>query len=225
MHKSIIPIIEGLALFGCTVFGVLWINEPDGPFEPPFALSGLVLVATEIYRRYRSKDKETSLASLEGKLNQLSVGLDSEKNMRAVTFLSESGTGNEHFKDFLLWYFPNIETAIISIFKSKTFDNFCIDNNITVNVVDDGKERELYMDIKNKKIRGYTLWSGSSLFYGRDKNTFGLYHEKQTVTFSQMALKDFNRLYFLFLGYVNNNLPSDIINNEISPTGMVPPNY
>ena len=163
MQKFVIPVIEGLALFSCSVFGALWVNEPNGPYEPAFAVSGLILVATELYRRYRGKlyfkdkEKEISLTSLASKLDQIGVGLDSEKNMRAVKFLSESGTGNEHFKDFLLWYFPDIETAIISIFKSNTFDDFCVDNNITVNVVDDSKEKELFMDIKKKKYKGVYL--------------------------------------------------------------------
>lgn len=55
MKNLIIPIIESLALLSCLVFGVLWINEPNGPYEPPFAVSGLVFVAIELYRRYRGK--------------------------------------------------------------------------------------------------------------------------------------------------------------------------
>lgn len=55
MKNMIIPIIESLALFCCLVFGALWINDPSGPYEPPFAVSGLFFVATEFYRRYRGK--------------------------------------------------------------------------------------------------------------------------------------------------------------------------
>lgn len=55
MKRLIIPIIEGLALLSCLVLGVLWLNTPNGPYEPPFAISGLIFIATELYRRYKGK--------------------------------------------------------------------------------------------------------------------------------------------------------------------------
>ncbi len=225
MHKAIIPTIEGLALFGCAVFGVLWINDPSGPYEPPFAVFGLVLVAAEIYRRYRGKDKETSIASLEGKLDQLSVGLDSEKNMRAVNFLSEDGYGNAHYKDFLLWAFPNIEKAIISIFKSSSFDDLCKNNNITLTIIDNDKDQELFVKIKSDVKTGYSFWSGVSYFYGTDKKTFGAYFADNEITLNENAIMDFRRLHVLFTDYVNDTLSPDVIDDEISPSGMIPPNY
>jgi hypothetical protein len=55
MKRFIIPLIEGLALLSSVVFGVLWIKTPQGPYEPPFAISGLIFVATELFRRYKEK--------------------------------------------------------------------------------------------------------------------------------------------------------------------------
>jgi GTPase SAR1 family protein len=56
--RLIIPILEALSILFCIVFGILWIKNPSGPYEPPFAVAGLVLVIFEFYRRYF---KETSI--------------------------------------------------------------------------------------------------------------------------------------------------------------------
>ena len=52
---NIIAFIEVSSFILCLVLGAFWIKDPSGPYEPPFAVSGLVLVGTELYRRYRKK--------------------------------------------------------------------------------------------------------------------------------------------------------------------------
>lgn len=69
MYKIIIPIIEVLALLICTIFGLLWLNNPSGPYEPPFALSSLVFIATELLRRYRKKSFSQKTPSIHAELN------------------------------------------------------------------------------------------------------------------------------------------------------------
>jgi hypothetical protein len=59
-----ITIVEIFAIVCCLIFGLLWIISPDKPYEPPFAVSGLVLVITEFYRR-RQKDKAPPLLDAE----------------------------------------------------------------------------------------------------------------------------------------------------------------
>jgi len=53
--KLALVIIEIAALLVCIIFGYLWIQKPDGPYEPLFTVSGLVFVVTELYRRYKGK--------------------------------------------------------------------------------------------------------------------------------------------------------------------------
>lgn len=90
MKRLIIPVVEGLALLSSVVFGVLWIKTPDGPYEPPFAVSGLIFVATELFRRYRGK-----LFPVEKIQNHSKLDINS-KNTLIARFISSgnSKTGN-----------------------------------------------------------------------------------------------------------------------------------
>jgi hypothetical protein len=51
-------IIEILALVLCVTFGVIWYLNPEGNWEPPFALFTLFFIATELFRRYGPKSKK-----------------------------------------------------------------------------------------------------------------------------------------------------------------------
>lgn len=53
--KIFTGVIEVVALISCITLGYFWIKNPDGPYEPPFAIAGLVFVATEFYRRNEGK--------------------------------------------------------------------------------------------------------------------------------------------------------------------------
>jgi hypothetical protein len=41
------------AIIALVILGILWMLDPDGPYEPYLAFSGLVFVCTEFYRRYK----------------------------------------------------------------------------------------------------------------------------------------------------------------------------
>ena len=60
----ILKIVEFFALFVSVIFLVLWVKDPDGPYEPFFASATTIFVSTEIYRRYfynyRKKKRLTS---------------------------------------------------------------------------------------------------------------------------------------------------------------------
>ena len=55
MVRTIILFIEVVSIIFSILFGGLWINNPAGPYEPPFAVAGFVFVITEFYRRYQNK--------------------------------------------------------------------------------------------------------------------------------------------------------------------------
>ena len=177
------------------------------------------------FRGKRMSDASPTLTEIAGRLDQIGAGLDSEKNMRAVKYLSESGFGNQHYKSFLLWAFPNLEKAIVAAFKSSSFDNLCKQNRITIDIIDDSKDRELYLEVTGDISKVDSLWNGSSYFFGKHQPTFGAYYKERKIAINNTALKDFRKLHELFLGYINEKLPPDAIHKEISPDGMVPPNY
>lgn len=51
MKLSFIGTAETFLLFVALVFGMLWINNPDGNYEPPLALITICLAVLEFYRR------------------------------------------------------------------------------------------------------------------------------------------------------------------------------
>ena len=53
--NTIIPFVEVISIILSVVFGWLWINNPSGPYEPPFAMAGLIFLITEFYRRHQKK--------------------------------------------------------------------------------------------------------------------------------------------------------------------------
>ena len=168
---------------------------------------------------------EPVLKEIAGKLDQIGAGLDSDKNMRAVKYLSESGYGNQHYKEFLLWAFPNIEKGIIAAFKNTSFDDLCKNNGIAVEVIDDDKGRELFLEVTGNASKADSFWDGCSHFSGIDQETFGAYFKEKKIAINKTALKDFRKLHELFIGYINESLPDESIHREITPDGMVPPNY
>lgn len=50
--KYFFALCELVALLACVYFGVQWIIDPAGDYEPSFAISTLVLIAIDIVRRY-----------------------------------------------------------------------------------------------------------------------------------------------------------------------------
>lgn len=50
--KTILAVLELIALLACVYLGFLWYTVPSGNYEPPFAISALVLGFTELIRRY-----------------------------------------------------------------------------------------------------------------------------------------------------------------------------
>lgn len=90
MIKLIVPAIEVLALISSIVFGVLWLRNPSEPYEPPFALSTLVFIATELFRRYKEK-----LFPQKTQPNHSKLDIDS-KNTLIARFISSgnSKSGN-----------------------------------------------------------------------------------------------------------------------------------
>jgi len=128
MNKRLIPFIEGLSFLTCLVLGILWIRNPSGPYEPPFAVISLILVATELYRRYggislRSKDIKThSILDIDTKNTLFSRYVNngnSKSGNMCLVFYGMSivnNSGNPFtVKDVVLRYkFKNIEYSAIS---------------------------------------------------------------------------------------------------------------
>jgi hypothetical protein len=180
------------------------------------------------WEKFTSKnnvDSSPALKEIARKLDHIGVGLDSEKNMRAVKFLLEGGYGNQHYKDFLLWAFRNLEEGIVAAFKSSSFDSLCKDNGIIIETIEDSQGRELFLKATRGVSRAVSFWNGSSYFFGIDKETFGAYFKERKISINKAALNDFRKLHELFLGYTNAELPLDSLHKEISPDGMVPPDY
>lgn len=50
--RTVLPYIEVIAGAFALYFGIKWLLDPQGPHEPGFAFSALVLVLTEAIRRY-----------------------------------------------------------------------------------------------------------------------------------------------------------------------------
>jgi len=86
--RLIIPIIEALSILFCIVFGILWIKNPNGPYEPPFAVAGLVLVIFEFYRRYF---KKTSIVEDVVIFNKKKLGVVGT-NLKKVSYNKNAAT-------------------------------------------------------------------------------------------------------------------------------------
>lgn len=55
--------LEILALIASAVFGLLWLRNPAASWEPAFALSGLVFIGAETFRRVRSRSTSGRFSS------------------------------------------------------------------------------------------------------------------------------------------------------------------
>ena len=173
----------------------------------------------------RKTSPQVPLDEIARKIDQIGVGLDSEKNVRAIKYLNEQGFGNRHYKEFLVWAFGNIEKAVIAAYAAKSFDDLCESNGITVNLKGDSEYKEFYTEASSNAQKFECFWNGSSYFNYEPKDTFGAYNREKEIGINGTALKDFQTLHELFLCYVNNDFKAHVVNRIMSPEGIVPCNY
>lgn len=64
--KILFGIIEVIAVITCIVVGYKWANDPEGNYEPWLFLTGLIFVASDIFRRYGN-----AIFSKDGKISAL----------------------------------------------------------------------------------------------------------------------------------------------------------
>jgi len=128
MGKYAIPTIEVIALIACVIFGVLWLNNPNGSYEPLMAISGLVFIATEGIRRYRENreskviPKKHSLIEINSKNTLFARFIDKSNKMNgnigiAFYCLNIVNVSNDPYtvKDVVLRYkIDNDEYSMIS---------------------------------------------------------------------------------------------------------------
>ena len=81
MKKWVIPTTEIIATIVCILFGILWLQNPDGPYEPPFAVSSFVLVITELYRRYSKKSLKSNINKKDVELFEEFIALFSNNDL------------------------------------------------------------------------------------------------------------------------------------------------
>lgn len=48
-------VVEAISFCLLIILGIMWINNPDGPYEPSIAVVGFIFLGLEIYRRYIKK--------------------------------------------------------------------------------------------------------------------------------------------------------------------------
>jgi len=175
----------------------------------------------------KERDVETQLREITQKLNLLTSTNDPKKSVRAIKFLSEAGYGNKHYRDFLLWAFPEFEDGLLAALKSRSFDELCEENSIPIRIVPAGEEQTLFDDFYRKAPEVNSIWNGTSYFRPSDEanQTFGAYLKNRSVVVNRAALEDFRQLHSLFRNYVNSAVLEEQLHKEITPEGIVPPNY
>jgi hypothetical protein len=170
---------------------------------------------------------EAHLREITRKLNLLTSPNDPKKSVRAIKFLSETGYGNRRYRDFLLWAFPEFEDGLLAALKSRSFDGLCEGNGIPIQIVPVGGEQSLFDDFYRKAPEVNSIWNGISYFQRNDKGnqTFGAYLKNHSLVVNRAALEDFRQLHSLFRDYVNSAVSEEQLHKEITPEGIVPPDY
>lgn len=107
MNKLIIPVIEVLALLSSVVFVILWLNNPSGPYEPPFALSTLIFIATEFFRRYKRKIFTPKIQQ-----NHAMLDIDSKNTM--IARIASSGSSKPRNMCLVFYVMKIVNSSNIS---------------------------------------------------------------------------------------------------------------
>jgi hypothetical protein len=55
LRTRVIASVELTAFLASIVLAILWVREPSGPYEPYFAVTALLFLVTEAFRRYEGK--------------------------------------------------------------------------------------------------------------------------------------------------------------------------
>lgn len=134
MRRAIVPLIEAIAFTVCVVFGIFWLREPSGPYEPIVAFSGLTFVATEAWRRYRPAKKDPQPIS-----EHVRVDIE-EANVFVARFLYKE---NAHFNSFGVGFY------VLNVINLS-------DKSITIKNV----ELQYELDGQAHKEEAYTLITG-----------------------------------------------------------------
>jgi len=177
--------------------------------------------------RPAERNVEAQLREITKKLDLLTSANEPRKSVRAIKFLSEGGYGNKHYRDFLLWAFPEFEDGLLAALKSRSFDELCEESSIRIRIVPANEEQTVFDDFYRKAPEVNSIWNGTSYFRPRDdaNQTFGVYLKNRSMLVNRAALEDFRQLHSLFHNYVNSTVSREQLHKEITPEGIVPPNY